>query len=106
MNDFKNLPETEIRYELQRGGRVVSYQYCISVILISFRRSSKLFLIREGESKSAKGLPYTLLSCLLGWWGIPWGPIWTVSTIVKNFRGGIDVTDEIMNALHEANRID
>ena len=98
MNNFNDLSADEIVYELQRGGKVVCYQYCFSVILMSFRRSSKLFLIREGESTLAKGLPYTLLSCLLGWWGIPWGPIWTISSIVKNFGGGLDVTGEVMNS--------
>jgi len=24
----------------------------------------------------------------LGWWGIPWGPIYTIASLVRNARGG------------------
>jgi len=36
---------------------------------------------------------------VLGWWGIPWGPIWTISTIVTNLRGGRDVTNEVVRSM-------
>jgi hypothetical protein len=26
---------------------------------------------------------------VLGWWGIPWGPLYTVQSLVRNTRGGI-----------------
>jgi hypothetical protein len=29
-----------------------------------------------------------LLSALFGWWGFPWGPIWTISSIFTNAGGG------------------
>jgi hypothetical protein len=43
-----------------------------------------------------KGLPFSLLSLFLGWWGIPWGPIYTVQALWVNFSGGKDVTREIL----------
>ena len=36
---------------------------------------------------------------VLGWWGIPWGPIWTISTIVTNLRGGRDVTNDVVRSM-------
>lgn len=30
----------------------------------------------------------SLLSALFGWWGFPWGPIWTVGAICTNAMGG------------------
>jgi uncharacterized protein YgiM (DUF1202 family) len=30
----------------------------------------------------------TFLTCLLGWWGIPWGPFYTVQALVHNLFGG------------------
>jgi len=47
-------------------------------------------------------LPWTGLSLLAGWWGIPWGPIWTVQALVTNFRGGKDVTAEIAGRLQQS----
>jgi hypothetical protein len=35
---------------------------------------------------------------LLGWWGIPWGPIYTIQSFWVNFTGGRDVTREIISA--------
>jgi hypothetical protein len=43
-----------------------------------------------------------LISLLFGWWGIPWGPIYTVTSLFKNFGGGRDVTKEIMDHIEGA----
>jgi hypothetical protein len=72
------------------------YQYCISLLVLTFKRSSNVYLIRHEENAVVKGLPFTLLSLLLGWWGIPWGPIYTIKSIWLNFSGGRDVTSEIV----------
>ncbi|HUG48599.1 MAG TPA: hypothetical protein VMP67_09320 [Candidatus Limnocylindria bacterium] len=98
---IEGLSVEQVMEEVRRGGRFVIYQYCVSVAIMSFRRSSMIHFLRSGDSGKRKGLPYTLLSLLAGWWGIPWGPIWTVQTIVNNSRGGKDVTQEMM-ALFES----
>ena len=43
---------------------------------------------------------FTAISLLVGWWGIPWGPIYTVQTMVMNLKGGKDVTREVIAALN------
>lgn len=89
----------ELHLELQRGGNFVIYQYCISLLVITFKRSSNVYFIRPEENTIVKGLPFTLLSLLFGWWGIPWGPIYTIQSIWVNFKGGRDVTQEIMPSM-------
>jgi hypothetical protein len=42
----------------------------------------------EGRLKAL----FTMVSLLLGWWGIPFGPIFTVRAVVKNLSGGQVVT--------------
>ena len=86
----------EIRMAVNAGGRLVVYHYCVSVILLSFKRNSAIRLIPAGTNRVVGGLRYSLVSLVLGWWGIPWGPFWTVQTIIGNLRGGTDVTDEIL----------
>jgi len=93
------ISPAELNFELQRGGKFVIYYYCISALVVSFRRGSQIYFIKAGESSVSKGLPWTLLSLLLGWWGIPWGPIWTIQSMAVNFRGGKDVTASIVNAV-------
>ena len=35
----------------------------------------------------------SLISAFLGWWGFPWGPIWTISSICRNALGGRESND-------------
>ncbi len=53
----------------------------------------------QGENPVVKGLPFTLLSLAAGWWGIPWGPIYTIQSVYNNSRGGEDVTQAVVNSL-------
>jgi len=91
----ENMSEDQMRFEIQRGAKLVYYQYAVSILVMSFRRASNIYFIPAGANAIAKGLPWTGLSLLVGWWGIPWGPIWTIQALVTNFRGGKDVTAEI-----------
>jgi len=89
----------ELDFEIQRGARFVLFQYCISILVLTFRRASDIYFLRQGESALTKGLPFTLLSLVAGWWGIPWGPIYTIQSVYNNSRGGIDVTLSVLESL-------
>jgi hypothetical protein len=91
----EGLTREQIRAEMLRGAKFVVFEYCVSVVFMTFKRASSIHLVRPGESAAAKSVPSTLCSLLLGWWGIPWGPIWTVATVARNLRGGRDVTAEM-----------
>jgi hypothetical protein len=99
MSGIAGLTNAELQREIARGGRVVVFQYCISVLILSFKRSSPLTLVRSDENALLRGLPYSIISLILGWWGIPWGPIWTIMTLITNLGGGKDVTPEVTVAL-------
>jgi hypothetical protein len=86
----------QVAQEIQRGGRFVFYQYTVSVLVMSFRRSSPIYYIPPGQSAVTPGLLWSAISFVVGWWGIPWGFIWTPMVIFKNFTGGRDVTRECM----------
>jgi hypothetical protein len=95
----EGLTPDQLRDELSRGAKFVVFSYVISVLVLSFRRSSEIHFVRAGESAVGKSVPYTLLSIALGWWGIPWGIIWTPMALVTNFGGGKDVTAEVRSRL-------
>lgn len=102
---IEHMSSAELTSELQRGGKFVMYYYCVSLLVITFRRGSDVHFIRAGESSISKGLLWSLLTFVMGWWGIPWGPIYTVQSLAVNFRGGKDVTPETVNALwHSSSR--
>jgi hypothetical protein len=96
---IEGMRHGELEFEIQRGAKFVLFQYCISVIVLTFRRASDIYFLRQGENAVAKGLPFTLLSLVAGWWGIPWGPIYTIQSVYNNSCGGKDVTQAVVNSL-------
>ena len=96
----------EILFELDRGGKLVIYQYVISLVVVTFRRNSPLQFVPAGESLAAKGLPWTALSFFLGWWGIPFGLIYTPMVLYKNLNGGTDVTPALLARLRPSPQVD
>jgi hypothetical protein len=96
---IEGMKHGELDLEIQRGGKFVLFQYCFSVVVMTFKRPSDIYFVRSGESPHVKGLPFTLLSLVVGWWGIPWGPIYTIQSVYNNSRGGKDVTQAIVNSL-------
>ena len=99
---MKGLDGQQLSDELQRGGRFVIYEYCMSILLLTLKRPSDVYFIRAGESAVGKGLGFSFLTLVVGWWGIPWGPVYTISSVVTNFRGGKDVTKQVLISLHQA----
>jgi len=99
IKNFNGNDLDDYQFEIDRGGKFVIYQYCISVIFFSVKQSTGIYLVRGKESSPLKGLKYSLLSFVLGWWGIPWGPIYTIQCLFNNFKGGEDVTSQVMHEI-------
>jgi hypothetical protein len=92
---IQGMTEEEIKFEVMRGARFVYYIWCVSVIVITFKRPSKIYFLRSGENRFLKGLPFALLTLVAGWWGIPWGPIYSLQCLAKCLSGGEDVTSQV-----------
>lgn len=99
VHNIDGLTVPQIQDMVRQGGKFVHYKYCISILVMTFNRGSDIYFIRPAESGVVKGLPYTFLSLILGWWGIPWGPIYTIGALYTNLSGGKDITDEMMAQL-------
>lgn len=97
----EGMSADQINFELQRGGRFVIFQYVISVVILTFKRASDVYFIRSGENPINKSITYSLLTLAAGWWGIPWGPIFTVQALVNNFGGGKDVTKNVVASFNK-----
>ena len=85
----------QLLIELKRGGRLIRFIYCISLIVVTIRCISPVYYIPFEGSRFNKSWPYTLMTFFLGWWGIPWGLIHTPRILLTNLGGGEDVTEEI-----------
>jgi hypothetical protein len=96
INGIEGLTNEQIQLQIDRGARFVHFQYCVSIIVMTFKRSSDIYFVRAGESAVGKGLGFTAVSLLAGWWGIPWGPVYTVQSLWVNLSGGRDITNEVI----------
>lgn len=95
----EGMSPENIRDEVNRGGRLVIYTYCVSIVVVTVKRPTEVRLIRSGHSPAAASWPYVTTSLLLGWWGFPWGPIYTIECLYRNLCGGLDVTDDVLRNL-------
>ena len=84
----------QIRMAIEAGARFVVCQWVVSVLILTLRRSKVIYLL-PGQSAAVKILPYTLLTLFMGWWGFPWGLIYTPEVVYKNLRGGKDMTSTV-----------
>lgn len=100
IKNIEGLSVDDINRELNNGAKFVVFQYCISIIVMTFKRGSSVYFIRPGESSLKYGIGFTLLTLVLGWWGVPWGPIYSLGALYTNITGGSDVTGDVLSTLN------
>ena len=94
----------EIDDEVEEGGKFVIYIWVISLLILTFKRTTDIYYIPPGHGRFSKGIMPTLISCGIGWWGIPWGVIYTIEAIATNLGGGKDITNDVMDSLERESR--
>jgi hypothetical protein len=100
IKNIEGLTVSDLNHELSRGGKFVVFQYCISIIFMTFKRGSSIYFIRSGESTVKHSIGFTLLTFVFGWWGIPWGPIYSIGALYSNISGGKDITQSVLNTMN------
>jgi hypothetical protein len=98
----EGLAPEQLRALLQSGARCVIFEYCVSLLVVSTRGTSAVHLLRPGEKGVRPCLGWTILTLLLGWWGLPWGIVYTPFVLVNNLSGGLDVTAQVLAQLAPA----
>jgi len=99
IKNIDGLSAKDLQEEAGKGGRFIYYAITVSLIIVTFKRTSGVYLVRGGENAVKRGLIFTLMTALLGWWGIPFGPKYTWLALRSNLQGGIDVTEEVMSTV-------
>jgi len=99
---LERMTADEVNRELQLGGKFVLFQYCVSMLVMTYKHPSRVYFLKSGESTFVKSLPFTLLSLVAGWWGFPWGPVYTMDALATNLRGGVDMTDAMVASFNRA----
>jgi hypothetical protein len=96
IKNIDGLSAADLQEAVDGGARFVYYAWTISAIILTFKRTSGVYMIRQGQNRISKGIVFSMVSFLFGWWGVPSGPKHTIESIRTNMRGGKDVTDEVM----------
>jgi len=99
VHGLDRLAPEALEQAIAAGGRIVFFEYCISLIFVSLRRQTQPYFLKAGETGLLLGLRYAFLSLLLGWWGVPWGIIYTPLTLISDLSGGCDITSEVREML-------
>jgi Fe-S cluster assembly iron-binding protein IscA len=66
---------------------VTQFQLAISALVISLKTLSRFYGVGEEEAVLPP-LAFTASSLIVGWWGAPHGPIYTIQAVSSNLRGG------------------
>ncbi|MCO6174991.1 hypothetical protein NHF50_08020 [Flavobacterium sp. NRK F10] len=103
IKNIEGLSTDDINRELNRGAKFVVFQYCFSILIMTFKRGSDVYFIKADESTVKHSIGYTLLTLFFGWWGIPWGPIYSIGSLYTNLSGGKDITQEVLNSINAQN---
>lgn len=79
--------------------RLLRYHYALSAVLVSVRSPSRLY-VEGAETTWLAHASSSMATLLFGWWGIPWGPVYSVQSLVGNFtqRDAVRVGD-LLDAL-------
>ena len=84
---------------VEAGARCVRFEFCFSLLFVTVRRQSPVYLTNSWQERYLRGLAYSFLALLLGPWGVPWGLLWTPWAIWVNTTGGADCTREVLASL-------
>jgi hypothetical protein len=99
IKNIEGLTVSDIKLLVQQGAKFVVFPYTVSFIIMTLRRNSEVYFIRPGESTLKYSYGYVLLNLIVGWWGIPWGPIYTIGALLVHFTKGKDYTEIILSEL-------
>jgi hypothetical protein len=101
IRNTEGLSPQEVRTMVNQGGKFVIYKYCISIVVASFNNPTDIYFIKPNHSRISPAIGFLITNLLLGWWGIPWGPIYTIGNVATILGGGKDVTNEVMAQINQ-----
>ena len=96
---IEGLSVDEVRAEVRNGGRFVIFLWTVSVVIVSIKQPTIIHFIKSDERAFTKALRPTLFTLLSGWWGVPWGPIYSIESLATNLSGGMDVTSDVLASI-------
>lgn len=88
----------DVEDDILKGGRFRAWNWCVSLIVISYSRRTSPCFVRSTRASSRKAWFYSLTTMAFGWWSIH-GLVYTFLSLWHNCRGGTDMTSEVLPLL-------
>jgi len=94
----ESRPETIPDYKCERCDcrdssiRLTVFHYVFSALIFTQRRGKAG--IWCSKCRAFMAAKWSLFTAAFGWWGFPWGPIYSVGALLNNARGGEQPTEE------------
>lgn len=110
----KYAPREEKTYssvvdQVMDGNRYVTIPFVVSIVIMSFQRQmGGVHVVGNGSFPTGPLVGASLITVLFGWWGIPFGIIFSFVSCFHLFKGGRDVTFLVLENVvgpEEAKRI-
>lgn len=78
--------------EITPASKLVRYTFVVSLAVITHRSESRYYFEDMEKSKASMAKLFSTLGTLLfGWWGLPWGPIWTIKAVIDNMADSDEI---------------
>ena len=75
-------------HKISKETLLVQYMFAASFIAFSHKTPTRYY-VSGVENTTFVLIVCSLASGILGWWGLPFGPIFTIQALATNFSGGI-----------------
>ncbi len=95
------LSAQEVRDKVNEGWRFLQFEETRSFVIFTQRKYTDIYFVPPYESHLGYAKKHILITALFGWWGIPWGLVGTPMSILRNFRGGRNMTHEVVSRLNQ-----
>lgn len=99
IKNIEGLSVAQIKELVNQGAEFVYFPYTVSFVVMTLKRASSIYFIRPYEGKFKYSYKHVGVNALLGWWGFPWGPIYTIGSMYHQLSGGKDVTQAVLSDL-------
>lgn len=84
-DSIKNGTARYRKRPVDKTTKLVQYKICISFIAFTAKIDTRL-MFGGGAVSNITKIFCTLFTTGFGWWGIPWGPVYTFSSILHNLN--------------------
>ncbi len=92
----KGMTGSQLPAAIASGARFVRFRKALSFVILTTYTTTPAIYLPGGNSGAGPAWQNSLFTMLLGWCGIPWGPIRSIQALITNAKGGIDVTGDVL----------